>query len=210
MNSVQINSCMKPVKNYIGTFPCDMLPEIPKTKRPCSIIGNTDKSGNPGKHWVAFYLTKDHIEVYDTYGRGLLPEFRKFVGKQKYVCNTKQVQTFDSSVCGQHCIYYIYKRNEGKSMQDIVSRFKTPQENDLFVKNWARLKFGGRVCLKGIKGDVQYQNCQSYFCACQNESSPFVCQEICVPKTWIQEKKKKEKKSQAQTETKRYQDYHSE
>ena len=120
MDTLQINRCLKCVPILCGTFACDELSALINKKRPFCFVANTDKKTGKGEHWTAFFMEKDCIEFYDTYGRDLLPCFKYFVGKRKYKYSKKRVQSYGSSVCGQHCIYFLYQRAKGQSMQKIL------------------------------------------------------------------------------------------
>ena len=161
MNTLEINACLKSVDGFIGTFPSDQLPK--PRKRPYCFVANTDNSHGMGKHWIAFYFSPNQIEVYDTYGRDLMPQFKHYIGKQKYICNKKILQSVNSTVCGQHCIYFLYHRSRGKSLKQISGQFKDPLENDSFVRCWVKDKF--QHC-KSIKCKGYGQTCQSFLCQC--------------------------------------------
>jgi len=48
--------------NYLGCFPADELPT--PAKWPCSLVANTDPSGEPGTHWVAMYMPEPRVLEY--------------------------------------------------------------------------------------------------------------------------------------------------
>lgn len=162
MNTHQINSCLQSTPTFYGTFASDDLSPLIRKKRPFCFVANTDKKSGKGKHWVAFYVDKNCIEFYDTYGRDLLPCFKYFVRKRKYIYNKKRVQSFGSTVCGHHCIYFIYQRQRGQSMQKIVQIFtKNCLLNDSNVRDWVISKFADCSPKNNCKSG---QNCKSYNC----------------------------------------------
>ena len=68
MNSFEIYKIIKndkfASKNFIGVFARDQLPK--KIKFPSSFIINTDKSNEPGEHWLAiFYDINGVCEFFD-------------------------------------------------------------------------------------------------------------------------------------------------
>ena len=136
MNTLQINSCMQTSHSFVGTFSADHLPDDSQLIKPYSFIANTDPSYLPGSHWVAFYVTKKCIEIFDSYGRELCKLFKKFVDGKLHYCNDKQVQQIGTSVCGHYCIYYIHQKEKGLTTGKIMSKFRDLDENDSFVKNW--------------------------------------------------------------------------
>ena len=157
MNTIQINGCMANSKTFLGTFSADKLPLRTTHALPFSFIANTDPSHQPGTHWVGFFVTEEEVEVFDSYGREMCPLFKRFIGSEKHICNEKQVQQFGSSVCGQYCIYYIYQRERGQSMTQILSKFKHPDQNDAYVRDWVHDRFSCRpagpstTCIQGCK-----------------------------------------------------------
>ena len=142
MNTLQIDTCMSSAKTFVGTYPADKLPSITTYTRPFSFIANTDPSYMSGTHWVAFFVTDNCVEIFDSYGREMCPLFKNYTVRINHVCNDKQVQQIGTSVCGQHCIFYIYQRERGLSMEEIMAKFKNLNENDIAVRNWVDERFG--------------------------------------------------------------------
>ena len=163
MNTLQINSCLSSLRTFKGTFACDNLPKL-NQKRPFSFVANTDKKSGPGKHWVAFYIGEQQIEYFDSFGRDLLPCFRKYIGSRNYIYNDKRLQSFLSTVCGHYCIFFIYHRTNGRPMKGIVARIRssgTDLWRDQFVRQWVVKKYAN---CKAIKGANSVQTCQSFKC----------------------------------------------
>jgi len=71
MNTLEINNSLKKFKTFLGAFPKDKLP---KTRKPCGLIINTDSSNNPGEHWVAIYTDNNCSEYFDSFGLPPLQE----------------------------------------------------------------------------------------------------------------------------------------
>ena len=57
MDTGEIAYFMSDEHMFRGVFPRDKLPDI--NRRPCGVIVNLDKSGEPGSHWIAIYFGKD-------------------------------------------------------------------------------------------------------------------------------------------------------
>ena len=52
---------------FVGVFAADT---IPQKEYPGAYIVNTDRSGEPGQHWVAFYCeTPGILEAFDSFGK---------------------------------------------------------------------------------------------------------------------------------------------
>ena len=120
---------------WLGVFPADRLPSR-ITQYPRGLVANTDPSTQPGMHWVAMYFPDASTsEFFDSYGfppSFYSPHFEKLLGKfptQKR--NTNDLQSLTSNVCGYYALNYVYQRNRGKTMNQIVS---DPTLNDKSVK----------------------------------------------------------------------------
>ena len=130
MNNLQLTRLMKTDtclrNNTLGVFPSDKLPEK-IYKLPVCLIANTDPSNEPGKHWVAFYIDSEgRGEFFDSYGREPEnPNFRNFLETncETYGWNDRRLQGYISSVCGQYCLYYLYRRCRGTSLREFLSEF---------------------------------------------------------------------------------------
>ena len=136
MNTIEINVCMKAYNRYIGTFPRDLLPLlIPKYT---GVIVNTDKSKNPGEHWVAIY--NDDIPVYfDSYGNPPLHkeiiQFLDRLGPNGWCHNTVVFQGLLATTCGMYCIYFLKNYFKGASFDIFHVTFNKKQnQNDMLVQ----------------------------------------------------------------------------
>lgn len=124
--------------------------ELPKRFNyfPVSFIVNTDKGINPGKHWVAIYISSSiEGEFFDSYGNSpsyYSNEFENFFDKHglKMTYNQKRLQGYDSSVCGQYCIYYLMQSCRGMNMKSVVKPFtQNYSNNDQFVFSYVNQIF---------------------------------------------------------------------
>lgn len=120
-----------PFCNVLGVFPKDKLPPRNSiTRYPACCIMNTDKAGQPGEHWVAYWFDSSNAcEFFDSYG--LAPSAFGF----SHTCthyNTKCIQSYDSNVCGHYCLYYLIRKSRGHSLHYITLPFdsSTPLWND--------------------------------------------------------------------------------
>ena len=126
MNTVQIAHCLETdvymKKLCLGVFAANKIPKI--TKFPSCIIANTDIHTKSGTHWVAFYFDDyGSCEFFDTYGRQ--PRNKYFQKLKPEVWSEKQVQALQSSVCGQHCVHFLYERCRGFSFDEILQLYGT-------------------------------------------------------------------------------------
>lgn len=111
--------------NFLGVFPRDRIPL--KIKYPSSFILNTDKSNQKGEHWLAIYYDKEgNADFFDSYGRHP-SEFKleMFLSKtaKKWDYNKKQLQSFQSRVCGYYCVLFIMYRSRGFKMKEFLEKF---------------------------------------------------------------------------------------
>lgn len=112
--------------NFLGVFPSDKLPTYSITLAfvPCCYVANVDPTGQQGSHWVAFYHScPNKLDFFDSFGRDPKEfgfSFHKLIQIQS---NKTEVQSLFSSQCGQFCIYFLFHRALGFSLQNIISRF---------------------------------------------------------------------------------------
>ena len=134
MDSSEINKLIKD-KEYLGTFPRDLLPSLSKKK--FGLIINTDPSTKPGQHWVAVFKDANEVQYFDSYGLPPLHcdiiDFLDSHGQWNY--NRITLQSFTSKVCGHYCVVYLWCRFEGWQHCDFMNLFKCNRKrNDIVVK----------------------------------------------------------------------------
>lgn len=130
MDTRQINSILKDVKHFKGTFARNKMPTI--RQRPSSIIINTDSSSEDGEHWVAMYFNRDGVcEYFDSLGFPPLHQIfyeyidRNSTGPLIYSCAPLQQAT--SQLCGTYCIEFILARSRGESFKKFIGKFSRNQ-----------------------------------------------------------------------------------
>lgn len=159
MNSTQVRKHLEqlPRVRNVGVCASDCLPQriAPST----AIVVNTKPHTHRGEHWVAIYRANksNTIEYFDSFGRPPIhPNFQEFFRRNsncRYVYNKYRLQGYDSSVCGQYCLTYLYCRIifSMKSVNEFVQLFDVSlkqqrrvisAENDQFV----RLLFNSLYC----------------------------------------------------------------
>jgi hypothetical protein len=134
MNSLEIFSYLKQYKNFYGVYPRDKLPKIKNG----TIVVNTDKSTEPGEHWVAITLCDQRpSEYFDSFG--LPPLHREiivFLNKKRtgWIYNKAILQSMNSTTCGNYCVLYASLRCRGCKFNEILTLFTTnTQLNDKVV-----------------------------------------------------------------------------
>lgn len=129
---------------FVSVHAADTLPTLSPQLKPCAYIANTDKSSEPGKHWVCFYFPKYSIpEYFDSYGVHPNKYFERFL-EGNYVKNINFIQHPKSTVCGQYVMFYILQRCNGYSIDEIVQMFDKNNliQNDVLVNDYVEKQFG--------------------------------------------------------------------
>lgn len=125
-------------RQYIGCFASDSI-KVP-SKFPAALVVNLDRSDQPGSHWTAIYVKSPSTAYYfDSFGLAPIAEIDNFL--KRYVhctSNTCLIQSFDSSVCGHYCIFFIYFCCRGFSYERIISILKKVRHPDVFVASFVR------------------------------------------------------------------------
>ncbi len=125
MNSREIESLLlsdKFAAGYlIGVFAAD---QIPSKVFPGAYIVNTDDWSEPGQHWVAFFLVDGEIECFDSFGENPAKysnHIEKWIENDYKIVQCETLQSRDSTVCGQYCMYFVLLRSYGFTYKDIMS-----------------------------------------------------------------------------------------
>lgn len=132
-------------KQIIGVFAADQIPFHRST--PFGFIVNTDPQSLPGKHWIACYVDSNNVlEIFDSYGnssniRSLFIN-RYMKDFHRTMINPKRLQSSNSRVCGQYCLFYLMCRCRGYTMTDITNIFSQDFElNDQYVFDFIDTRF---------------------------------------------------------------------
>lgn len=131
LNNHQLNQVIRwnpaLVRHCLATRSATTLPAKIE-KYPRAFIANTAAASRPGQHWVAFVVwSRKSVEFFDSYGlppRFYSTHFAEFVDRySKVVYNRKELQSIETHVCGQWCLYWLYRRLQGERHEDIVRTF---------------------------------------------------------------------------------------
>ena len=142
LTTLEINEILKnnPVtrKKFVGTFPACIIPMPGKNEY--SFVSNTDSHDKPGEHWNSWVVNKDTVHFFDSFGRDIrdptLPDYyRDFaIGFNRVVCNTQQIQHFQSITCGYFCVHFIYIISLGMNLKHFLSDYSQDlKSNDAIV-----------------------------------------------------------------------------
>ena len=127
MNTLQIQKILErdvyANKYFCGVYPKDKLPK--KLNFPSLMVINTDKSNEPGEHWIALYCDKNgKCEFFDSYG--LHPDFYNLTNYLNKTCkswkyNKKCLQGVFSNLCGYYCCLFLMIRSRNYSLKYFLS-----------------------------------------------------------------------------------------
>ena len=115
MNGAHIEGALRQDKvasqSFVGVFAADRLPV---EEFPGSYVVNTDETGHPGQHWVAFYTVEDTVDCFDSFGKkaGVYNvHIKKGLEDTYTVIQRETIQSDHTTVCGQHCLFFILLRS---------------------------------------------------------------------------------------------------
>src|SRR5579871_5314319 len=122
--------------NFAGVFAADEIPER-FAQYPVGYVINTDPRALPGQHWVAYYHSSPNSnEFFDSYGNPPSTFSLKTFPQLTY--NKLCFQELDSDVCGQYCIFYLYKRSKNFSLDYITKILSNARTPDQFVSQFCK------------------------------------------------------------------------
>ena len=136
MNTFQIHKVLKSdIKTreyFIGVFARDQLPV--KVKWPSCMVINTDKSNQPGSHWLAVNYDKDgNCDFFDSFGNSpSIFNLKKYFESTSISLsfNNKKIQGSFSEFCGHYCLVFLYFRCRGKSLETIENLFNNSADSN--------------------------------------------------------------------------------
>ena len=142
MLSTEIEDILVTSRNFIGCFPLDGLPSLPRQKT-ASLIVNTDISMGSGDHWLALVLLEDECFYFDSFGLPILEEalikyLEPYYSKVTYsdVC----IQHVESNKCGEFCILFVKCVHSKSSYEKFLYRFDhlNIKKNDVIITSLLR------------------------------------------------------------------------
>ena len=140
MNTAEINRALEgnPITKYIfrGVFSCDNVPDFDSFPSGCVV--NTDPASGSGSHWIALFQPEPGVmETFDSFGRDLgiySSHFANFLHECRLISQPAQLQSINSTVCGQYCLFFLLRRASGESYPHIVHLFTDYKKaNDIMV-----------------------------------------------------------------------------
>ena len=155
----------------LGVFPADYpiaLQDDSTTNNSVAWVMNTAPSDHPGLHWVAYYRkaeSKCAPEFFDSVG--LTPAEYALLPKGDAVARDS-LQSLDSNVCGQYCVFYLCQRSRGLSRTQVLALLKSMpvKERERRLIAYCAAIVNGPMKGSGIAG---CQCCTSPKCFCTHQ-----------------------------------------
>lgn len=127
---------LKLINNFLGTFPCDIQPDVAKLDT-FSLVFNESRHDDEGSHFVCVYATAKKIFYFDSMGMQLENDYIKmFVyscNRRVVLCDT-QVQSFESNFCGFFCLCFLIYMSRGFPHEKFYDCFSNDLKlNDMIV-----------------------------------------------------------------------------
>ena len=126
------------INHLRGIYSRDNLPQ--KIKKEIGIINLDDMQG-PDTHWVCYRNLDLVVEYFDPFGLIMPNEALKYFrssGKH-IVYSIDEIQNRNTVLCGYWCLYYLFERQNGKSILDVIHNPHFDNDNSDFIKEY----FGG-------------------------------------------------------------------
>ena len=129
------------IKHFRAIYSRDGLPN--KIRKECGII-NLDDIQGPGTHWVCYRNIDNVVEYFDPFGLIMPNEALKYFNKaspsgKQIVYSIDEIQNRNTVLCGYWCLYYLYERQHGNSILDVIHNPHFDSDNSDFIQEY----FGG-------------------------------------------------------------------
>ena len=126
------------IKHFRGIYSRDGLPR--KIRKECGII-NLDDIKGPGTHWVCYRNIDNVVEYFDPFGLIMPNEVLKYfhTSKKRIVYSMDEIQNRNTVLCGYWCLYYLFERQSGTSILDVIHNPHFDDDNSDYIKAY----FGG-------------------------------------------------------------------
>ena len=123
------------IKHFRGIYSRDGLPK--KIRKECGIINLDDMSG-PGTHWVCYRNINNIVEYFDPFGLIMPNEALKYfyTSGKRIVYSMDEIQNRNTVLCGYWCLYYLFERQRGTSILDVIHNPHFDDDNSDFIKKY--------------------------------------------------------------------------
>jgi hypothetical protein len=127
---------------FIGTFPCDIQPQVSK-KKCFSVVFNLSKHDTKGSHFIAIFADDANLMYFDPLGHkcenaDILSFITKVKEKRKLKTKFPKIQSCSSIFCGFFCLAFLISRHRKLALSSFFNNFnkKNLQSNDKTVVNF--------------------------------------------------------------------------
>ena len=147
------------IKHFRGIYSRDGLPK--KIRKECGVINLDDITG-PGTHWVCYRNIDGRsrplgrapvssqnppaagsgvVEYFDPFGLIMPNEVLKYfhTSGKRIVYSKDEIQNRNTVLCGYWCLYYLFERQRGSSILDVIHNPHFDNDNSDFIQEY----FGG-------------------------------------------------------------------
>lgn len=133
---------------FIGCFASDQLPIVTNHSKPFCFIVNTDKSDQPGSHWIAVFVRRYNAYVFDSFGTvpSVITPWLEALPQTVYY-NTTPHQSVDEVTCGGYAVYALCEMARRRSFSTIVNNFLSTDYDDPFIRNYLSRVHGVQIPL---------------------------------------------------------------
>jgi len=144
ITNIQIHYFLRNFPDFLGCFAEDELKSLIIKSLPVSFIVNIDHSGLGGSHWILIRIDRKRLEIFDPLGFNIrrwpripyfLLDFLHTFSIRRKVFITREIQPFNSTLCGYYCIFFLYYRSF-HSFADCTRLFSIKlHKNDYILTN---------------------------------------------------------------------------
>ena len=126
------------IKHFRGIYSRDGLPH--KIKKECGII-NLDDIQGPGTHWVCYRNIDNVVEYFDPFGLIMPNEALTYFNTsgKRIIYSMDEIQNRNTVLCGYWCLYYLFERQRGNSILNVIHNPHFDDDNSDFIQEY----FGG-------------------------------------------------------------------
>ena len=127
VSSTVIERYLKKDGSFLGCFPHDRLPTLPR-QFPKTMIINTHDSSQGGEHWLALILTKNKCFYFDSFGLPIINKnIASYLNKYYKIVSYSNVciQHITSVKCGEFCVAFIKNVRSKNYYEQFLSHFNS-------------------------------------------------------------------------------------
>ena len=146
LSSLDLNAWVEKlgIKKFRGVFSRDNLPKRIR-KEECGII-NLDNFSGPATHWVCWRNIEgeDICEYFDSFDLPMPTEVMEYLiksGKTLFY-SPDEIQERSSVLCGYWCLYYLFERQNGKSIFEVLHNPAFNPNNQMVNYEFIKKYFG--------------------------------------------------------------------